>query len=63
MIRFMFKKWIRRECPHICACCEFRKEHYTECFTEMEQRKRDAMKRTWQWQYRGDPENIRRLGR
>lgn len=63
MIRFLYRKWIRRRCPHICACCRFRKDHYTECFTEMEQRERRARNNLGQWQYKGDPENIRRLGR
>lgn len=43
MIRFLYKKWIRRRCPHICACCEFRKDHYTECFEEMEQKRSRAL--------------------
>lgn len=61
MIRFLFNKWIRRRCPHICACCEFKKKHYTECFEEMEREERRARKNLGQWQYKADPESIRRL--
>lgn len=43
MIRFLFNKWIRRRCPHICAFCEFREGHYTECFEEMEQERSRAL--------------------
>ena len=33
MIAFFARKWIKGKCPHVCLFCQFRKEHFNECFS------------------------------
>lgn len=34
-IKFLWRKWIRRWCPHLCCLCEYKKLHKRTCMYEM----------------------------
>lgn len=41
MIKFLFRKWIKDKCPHVCLFCKFRKEHFNEYFSEITREESD----------------------
>lgn len=45
MIRFLYQKWILGKCRHICLFCEFRKEYFDCCFSELQKRDKNYEKK------------------
>lgn len=34
-IRFLYRKWIKRECPHVCRTCACKEYLFNQCFPEI----------------------------
>lgn len=34
-LKFLFKKWVQKECPHFCIFCPYRAEYFDSCYCDM----------------------------
>lgn len=41
MIKFLYAKWVKRNCRHFCLFCKYRKTEFEHCFWEMTRKESD----------------------